>query len=46
MQKGKASDVKLEANDVIYVQFSYMRNFAMRATGIAASVGSAAVYKF
>jgi polysaccharide export outer membrane protein len=46
MQKGKAPDVTLEASDVIYVPFSYMRNFAMQATGIAASVGSAAVYRF
>jgi polysaccharide export outer membrane protein len=46
MQKGKAPDMKLEADDIIYVPFSYMRNFGMQATGIAASVGSAAVYKF
>lgn len=46
MQKGKVPDVKLEANDIIYVPFSYMRNFGMQASGLAASVGSAAVYKF
>jgi polysaccharide biosynthesis/export protein len=46
MQKGKAPDVKLEAGDVIYVPFSYMRNFAMQATGLVSSLGSAAVYHF
>lgn len=46
MQKGKAPDVKLEADDIIYVPFSYMRNFAMQATGVVSSLGSAAVYQF
>lgn len=46
MQKGKVPDQKLEANDIIYVPFSYLRNFGMQATGIAGSVGSAAIYKF
>jgi len=46
MQKGKAPDVKLEASDIIYVPFSYMRNFGMQATGVVASVSSAAIYAF
>ena len=46
MQKGKAPDVKLEANDIIYVPFSYMRNLGMQATGVVSSLGSAAVYHF
>jgi polysaccharide biosynthesis/export protein len=46
MQKGKQPDLQLEANDIIYVPFSYMRNLAMQSTGIIASVGSAAVYAF
>lgn len=46
MQKGKHADQTLQANDVIYVPFSYLRNFGMEASGIAASVGSAAVYRF
>jgi hypothetical protein len=36
----------LEANDIIYVPFSYMRNFGMQATGVVSSLGSAAVYHF
>jgi len=46
MQKGKAPDMKLEANDIIYVPFSYMRNFGMQATGVVSSLGSAAIYAF
>lgn len=46
IQKGKQPDLLLEANDIIYVPFSYLRNFGMQATGIAGSVGSAAIYKF
>jgi polysaccharide export outer membrane protein len=46
MQNGNAPDMKLEANDIIYVPFSYMRNFGMQATGVVSSLGSAAVYHF
>lgn len=46
MQKGDHSDLLLRANDIIYVPFSYLRSFAMQATGIAGSIGSAAMYKF
>jgi polysaccharide export outer membrane protein len=46
MQKGKQPDLQLEANDIIYVPFSYFRNFGMQSTGIVASVGSAAIYAF
>lgn len=46
MQKGKKPDLVLEANDIIYVPFSYLRNFGMQATGVVSSLGSAAVYHF
>jgi polysaccharide export outer membrane protein len=46
MQKGKQPDLQLEADDIIYVPFSYLRNFGMQSTGIVASVGSAAIYAF
>ncbi|HEY2470783.1 MAG TPA: polysaccharide biosynthesis/export family protein [Terracidiphilus sp.] len=46
MQKGKQADLPLQADDIIYIPFSYLRNFGMQASGIAASVGSAAVYRF
>jgi polysaccharide export outer membrane protein len=46
MQKGKRPDLPLQADDIIYVPFSYLRNFSVQGSGIAASVGSAAVYRF
>jgi len=44
MQKGKKSDMALEAGDIIYVPFSYLRNVAMQGSGIAASATSAVIY--
>ena len=46
MQKGKHADLPLEADDIIWVPFSYMRNFAMQTPGVLGQVGSAAVYRF
>lgn len=44
MQKGKKDDMSLEAGDIIYVPFSYLRNVAVQGSGIAASATSAAIY--
>jgi polysaccharide biosynthesis/export protein len=47
MQKGKAPDVAMQVNDVLYVPFSYLRNFfASSAGGSAAAISSAAIYHF
>ena len=46
MQKGSKPDLLLQPNDIIYVPFSYTRNFMIGATSIVASAGSAAVYHF
>jgi polysaccharide export outer membrane protein len=46
MQKGKQADLQLQADDIVYVPFSYLRNFALNATGVAAEIGAAALYKF
>jgi polysaccharide export outer membrane protein len=46
MQKGNRADLPLQADDIIYVPFSYMRNFGMEASGLAASAASAAIYRF
>lgn len=46
MQKGKHEDLVMLPDDIIYVPFSYMRNLAINASGLAASVGSATIYKF
>lgn len=45
MQKGKAPDVALMADDILYVPFSYLRNaVALGVPGIAASATSALIY--
>jgi polysaccharide biosynthesis/export protein len=44
MQKGKAPDITLEPDDVLYIPFSYLRNIASTSSGIAASTASAAIY--
>lgn len=46
MQKGKRADMPLKPDDIVYVPFSYLRNFSLQSSSIAASVGSAAVYRF
>lgn len=46
MQKGKRADLPLEAGDIVYVPFSYLRNAAVNVGGIAASLGAAAIYQF
>ena len=46
MQKGKRADLPLQADDIVYVPFSYGRNFVLQGASLAASVGSAAVYRF
>ena len=46
MQKGNSPDLSLKDDDIIWIPFSYMRNFALGATGIAASLGAATVYHF
>ncbi len=44
IQKGKAADVMLQSNDIVYVPFSWMKNLAMNSSSIAASTAGAAVY--
>lgn len=46
MEKGKLQDRLMQPGDVIYVPFSYLKNFAVNAPGVTAAVGSAAVYRF
>jgi polysaccharide export outer membrane protein len=46
IENGKQPDPLLRANDVIYVPFSFGRNFVLNGTAIAASVASAALYTF
>ncbi len=44
MQKGKKPDLQMQAGDIVYVPFSYLRNAALGLTGIAASATSAVIY--
>jgi polysaccharide biosynthesis/export protein len=46
MQKGKRADLPMQAGDIVYVPFSYLRNFGLQASGLVASAASAAVYRF
>ena len=46
MQKGKAPDMELQADDIIYVPFSYMRNLALGASALVAAAASASIYHF
>jgi len=41
MQKGKKPDLPMQANDIVYVPFSYLRN---AAAGIMASASTAVIY--
>jgi polysaccharide export outer membrane protein len=44
IENGKKPDFAVEADDVIFVPFSYMKNFVLTGTSVAASVASAALY--
>jgi polysaccharide export outer membrane protein len=46
LQKGHKADLMLEPDDIVYVPFSYVRNIAMNAGGIAASASAALIYQF
>ncbi len=44
MAKGKIPDMQLQADDMLYVPFSYLKNVAVNASQIIASGANAAVY--
>jgi len=44
IEKGKQADVALQANDIVYVPFSWMKNIALDTGSIAASTAGAAIY--
>jgi polysaccharide export outer membrane protein len=46
MQKGKEPDKPLQADDIIYVPFSYARNMAVGAGSLVGATSSAAIYRF
>jgi polysaccharide export outer membrane protein len=46
MEKGKQPDMQLQADDIVYVPFSYTRNMAVGAGSLVGATSSAAIYKF
>lgn len=46
MQKGKAPDMALKQDDIVYVPFSYFRSFIANTPSVVASTGAAAIYHF
>jgi polysaccharide export outer membrane protein len=46
MQKGQVADRYLEADDILYIPFSYLKNFAVGADGLVAAAATAAIYHF
>ena len=44
IQKGKEPDMLLQADDVVFVPFSYMKNLALNGTAIAAAATSSVIY--
>ena len=44
IERGKAADPQLEADDVVFVPFSMAKNIALGATSIVASASSAVIY--
>lgn len=46
MQKGKQGDMPLQANDIIYVPFSYIRNMGSGLAGIVSSATTATIYRY
>ncbi len=45
MQKGKEPDRPLQAGDILYVPFSYVRNAFLGISGLVTSASSAAIYR-
>jgi len=44
MERGRDPDVPLEANDILYVPFSVMKNISLGIAGITAAASSALIY--
>ena len=44
IRQGKSPDITLEANDVLFVPFSYAKNFVLQGSALAQSVATASVF--
>jgi polysaccharide export outer membrane protein len=43
IERGKSPDITLQADDIVYIPFSYSKNFAINAAALATSATTAAV---
>jgi polysaccharide biosynthesis/export protein len=46
MQRGKRADLILQADDIIYVPYSYLRNMLINVDALVASATTASIYRF
>lgn len=46
MQKGKRSDMFMQADDILYVPFSYIRNMGSNLSNLVSAAAAASVYRF
>jgi polysaccharide export outer membrane protein len=46
MQKGKASDMALAPDDILYVPYSYIRNMGSGLTALVSAASTATIYRF
>jgi polysaccharide export outer membrane protein len=46
MQKGRAADMQLQTDDIIYVPFSYLRSMALGIDSLVAAAVAASIYRF
>ena len=44
LKRASSRTLMLQANDIVYVPFSWMKNVAMNSASIAASTAGAAIY--
>jgi polysaccharide export outer membrane protein len=44
MERGREPDVQLQANDILYVPFSMVKNLSMGLANITAAASSALIY--
>ncbi len=46
MQKGRQSDLPLQADDIVYIPFSYLKNMAMGIDSLLSAATAASIYHF
>lgn len=46
MQKGKKSDMAMQADDILYVPFSYLRNMGSSLGNLLTAAASASIYRY